>query len=81
MLLENLRVQLARLDAPEEDLDILRRSMHQLEELFLIVVVGEFNAGKTAFLRSGKLMIGGTDSESENMTIQTQGLRSQVGVI
>ena len=26
--------------------------MHQLEELFLIVVVGEFNAGKTAFLNA-----------------------------
>lgn len=52
MLLENLRVQLARLDAPETDLDILRRSLRQLEELFLIVVVGEFNAGKTAFLNA-----------------------------
>ncbi len=51
-LLENLRVQLARLDAPDEDLEVLRRSLHQLEELFLIVVVGEFNAGKTAFLNA-----------------------------
>ncbi len=45
-------MQLARLDAPEEDLAVLRRSMRQLEELFLIVVVGEFNAGKTAFLNA-----------------------------
>ena len=43
---------LARLDAPEEDLEILKRSLRQLEELFLIVVVGEFNAGKTAFLNA-----------------------------
>jgi small GTP-binding protein len=51
-LLENLRVHLARLDAPEDDLLLLRRSVQQLEELFLLVVVGEFNAGKTAFLNA-----------------------------
>lgn len=51
-LLESLRVHLARLDAPEEDLKVLERSLRQLDELFLIVVVGEFNAGKTAFLNA-----------------------------
>ena len=51
-LLESLRVHLARLDAPDEDLEVLKRSLYQLEELFLIVVVGEFNAGKTAFLNA-----------------------------
>ncbi len=51
-LLENLRVQLARLDAPDADLELLKRSLLQLEELFLLVVVGEFNAGKTAFLNA-----------------------------
>jgi small GTP-binding protein len=51
-LLENLRVYLARLDAPDEDEELLRRALAQLEELFLLVVVGEFNAGKTAFLNA-----------------------------
>ena len=51
-LLESLSVHLARLNAPEEDLEVLKRSLRQLEELFLIVVVGEFNAGKTAFLNA-----------------------------
>ncbi|MCC6166906.1 MAG: dynamin family protein [Caldilineaceae bacterium] len=51
-LLENLRVHLARLDAGEEDLHLLQRSLRQLDELFLLVVVGEFNAGKTAFLNA-----------------------------
>ena len=51
-LLEELRVILARLDAPEDDLDLLKRSLDQLDELFLLVVVGEFNAGKTAFLNA-----------------------------
>ncbi|HXF63371.1 MAG TPA: dynamin family protein [Caldilineaceae bacterium] len=51
-LLESLRVHLARLDAPDADLALLRSSLQQLEELFLLVVVGEFNAGKTAFINA-----------------------------
>jgi small GTP-binding protein len=51
-LLEDLRVLLVRLGAPEEDLALLKRALHQLDELFLLVVVGEFNAGKTAFLNA-----------------------------
>jgi len=55
-LLNDARVLLARMDADEEDQEILRRALEQLEELFLLVVVGEFNAGKTAFLNA---MLGG----------------------
>ena len=51
-LLDDIRVQLARLEATQEDLDLLKRSLDQLDELFLLVVVGEFNAGKTAFLNA-----------------------------
>ncbi len=51
-LLEELRVHLARLDASEEDLALLKRSLQQMDEFFLLVVVGEFNAGKTAFLNA-----------------------------
>lgn len=51
-LLADLRVQLARLDASEDDLTLLLTSQKQLEELFLLVVVGEFNAGKSAFLNA-----------------------------
>jgi small GTP-binding protein len=51
-LLDDLRVQLARLEASEEDLELLKQSAQQLDELFLLVVVGEFNAGKTAFLNA-----------------------------
>lgn len=51
-LLEELRVHLARLEATEEDLEILKGARQQMEELFLLVVVGEFNAGKTAFLNA-----------------------------
>jgi small GTP-binding protein len=51
-LLEDLRVLLVRLGAPEDDLELIKRALHQLDELFLLVVVGEFNAGKTAFLNA-----------------------------
>jgi small GTP-binding protein len=51
-LLEELRVHFARLDATDEDLRLLKRSLNQLDELFLLVVVGEFNAGKSAFINA-----------------------------
>ncbi|MFN8487330.1 MAG: dynamin family protein [Caldilineaceae bacterium] len=50
--LEELRVCLARLAVAEDDLELLKRSLQQMEEFFLLVVVGEFNAGKTAFLNA-----------------------------
>jgi len=48
----NLRGALTRLDAPQEDLDVLDRALLQLDELFLLVVVGEFNSGKSAFINA-----------------------------
>jgi small GTP-binding protein len=51
-LLGSLQVQLARLDLPVEDQEALARSIAQLDQLFLLVVVGEFNAGKSAFINA-----------------------------
>ncbi|HEY8148661.1 MAG TPA: dynamin family protein, partial [Vicinamibacteria bacterium] len=51
-LLADLRAALARLDVESDDQDTFRRSLRQLEELFLLVVVGEFNAGKSAFINA-----------------------------
>ncbi len=51
-LLGDLQVTLARLDAPDADLGLIRNALAQLEELFLIVVVGEFNAGKSAVINA-----------------------------
>jgi small GTP-binding protein len=50
--LADLQVMLARLGAVSEDQTILSRSIQQLEELFLLVIVGEFNAGKSAFINA-----------------------------
>jgi len=51
-LLGDLQVNLARLDAPDADLGLIRNALAQLEELFLVVVVGEFNAGKSAVINA-----------------------------
>ena len=51
-LLGDLQVALARLDAPDADLGLIRNALAQLEELFLMVVVGEFNAGKSAVINA-----------------------------
>jgi small GTP-binding protein len=51
-LLSDLLAVLARLDAPADEAETLRRSVQQLDELFLLVVIGEFNAGKSAFVNA-----------------------------
>ena len=51
-LLSDLRVSLAKFGAPPEDQDTLDESIMQLDDFFLLVVVGEFNAGKSAFINA-----------------------------
>lgn len=50
--LADLQVILAKLGATEEDHATLKQSIRQLDELFLLVIVGEFNAGKSAFINA-----------------------------
>ncbi len=47
-----LRGPLANLDATDEDLARLEDALLQLDELFLLVIVGEFNSGKSAFINA-----------------------------
>jgi small GTP-binding protein len=51
-LLAELASALTRLDAAPDDQQAFVRSVRQLDELFLLVVVGEFNAGKSAFINA-----------------------------
>jgi len=51
-LLAELQVILARHDATREDQTVLERSIRQLDELFLLVVAGEFNSGKSTFINA-----------------------------
>lgn len=52
VILNELRASLIRFGASDENLAPLARSIAQLDELFLLVVVGEFNAGKSAFINA-----------------------------
>ncbi|MGH9159953.1 MAG: dynamin family protein, partial [Vicinamibacteraceae bacterium] len=45
-----VREALERFGASDEDRVILNRAIEQLDDFFLLVVVGEFNAGKSAFI-------------------------------
>lgn len=51
-VLTDAEAALARWDVPESDRATLTRSVRQLDELFLLVVVGEFNAGKSALINA-----------------------------
>ena len=51
-LLAEVKAALERSDTAAEDLKALADSVRQLDELFLLVVVGEFNAGKSALINA-----------------------------
>lgn len=51
-LLERLTAVLESFPATEADLESIRVAATQLNELFLLVIVGEFNAGKSAFINA-----------------------------
>lgn len=72
-LLARLEVVAARLDAPAEDLQVIGRARQQLDQLFLLAVIGEFNSGKSAFINA---LLGGPYLE-EGVTPTT----SQVTVV
>jgi small GTP-binding protein len=51
-LLAEAQAALERCEASADDLRALANSVQQLDELFLLVVVGEFNAGKSALINA-----------------------------
>ncbi|NPA26514.1 MAG: GTP-binding protein [Chloroflexi bacterium] len=51
-VLDDLRQVLADIGAEKEDQEALRQSLAQLDDFFLLVVVGEFNAGKSALINA-----------------------------
>ncbi len=51
-LLTALRMSLTQFGASEDDQSTLSESLVQLDEFFLIVVVGEFNSGKSSIINA-----------------------------
>ena len=66
-ILSQLRLSLAKFGAAPEHQSALERSIEQLDELFLLVIVGEFNAGKSAFINA----LVGTKVAQEGVTPTT----------
>jgi small GTP-binding protein len=66
-LLEKLVSFLKDFGAPSEDIDLVQRAHQDLEELFLLVIVGEFNSGKSAFVNA----LLGADIAEEGVTPTT----------
>ncbi len=50
--LTNILLKLAEIGVSQDELTTLQKAIIQLDELFLIVVVGEFNAGKSALVNA-----------------------------
>lgn len=51
-LLNDLQVALVSFGASKSDLETLGQSIRQIDDLFLLVIVGEFNAGKSSFINA-----------------------------
>src|SRR5919202_3284520 len=67
-LLERLIGFLEDFDSPPDDVSLVRRKLADLEELLLLVIVGEFNSGKSAFINA---LLGDNELSREGVTPTT----------
>ena len=70
--LAGIQLALAEFDLPREAVDNLQKAILQLDELFLIVVAGEFNAGKSALINAllgQKVLIEGSTPTTSRVTL------------
>eukprot|EP01041_Mallomonas_annulata_P004479 gene4479-8914_t len=51
-MLKQLFRLLESMESKQEDLDLVQDTMSRVDEVFMVVVVGEFNAGKSTFVNS-----------------------------
>lgn len=77
-VIADLSTLLGRLEARTTDLSELKTALQDLEGLFLLVVCGEYNAGKSTFLNAllgEKIMLEGVTPTTDRITIVTYGER------
>lgn len=70
--LAEIRLALADVDLPGDALTTLQDAILQLDELFLVVVVGEFNAGKSALVNAllgEKVLLEGATPTTSRVTL------------
>ncbi len=88
-LLERLIGFLGDFGAPEEDVELVRQTLADIEELFLLVVVGEFNSGKSAFINAllgAEIAAEGVTPTTDRITVlrhseEPEHLESREGVL
>ncbi len=82
--LNELRLRLVEYNASKEDANSLGQSITQLDDLFLLVIVGEFNAGKSAFINAllgQKLLKEGVTPTTSQVTILRYGEHSESNLV
>lgn len=82
--LAEIRLALSEMDTPREALATFQDAILQLDELFLIVVVGEFNAGKSALVNAllgEKILPEGTTPTTSQVTLVKWGETSEQKVV
>jgi small GTP-binding protein len=67
-LLERLTGFLEDFGSPADDVTLVRQKLVDIEELFLLVIVGEFNSGKSAFINA---LLGEDELSREGVTPTT----------
>ena len=80
LVIADLSALLGRLEAHPDDLNELKTALTDLEGLFLLVVCGEYNAGKSTFLNAllgEKVMLEGVTPTTDRITIVTYGERAK----
>ncbi len=80
LVIADLSALLGRLEARPDDLSELKTALSDLEGLFLLVVCGEYNAGKSTFLNAllgEKVMLEGVTPTTDRITIVTYGERAR----
>lgn len=76
LLIGDLRGLLSRLDASESDLIDLKTALRDLEGIFMLVVIGEYNAGKSSLLNAlvgEKVMPEGVTPTTDRVVIVNYG--------
>jgi len=82
--LADIQQALSNLDLPPESLESLQKAILQLDELFLIVVAGEFNAGKSALLNAllgEKALLEGATPTTSRVTLIKWGQQAAEQII
>ncbi len=83
-LLNKLQITLVKYGIQEQDQKALAESIHQLDDFFLLVVVGEFNAGKSAFINAllgDKILLEGVTPTTTKVNILRYGEEQELSSI